>query len=134
MLAWGMVQRIVESVPIVCCAGFSSIGLVKAALETINGENLFGWQGASWSVIYVDIDAHNRNRTIFDTILPRESNSKVSMSYPPVMTQYKTCSLVNGYRNLAMVWFSNRDESLAGFVLDFILQTVRWQNDMQKIP
>ncbi len=58
---------------------FSSIGLVKAALESINGENLFGWQGASWSVIYVDIDAHNRNRTIFNTILPRESNSKVSI-------------------------------------------------------
>lgn len=57
---------------------FSSIGLAKAALESINGENLFGSQGASWSVIYVDIDAHNRNRTIFDTILPRESNSKVN--------------------------------------------------------
>lgn len=55
----------------------SSIGLAKAALESINGENMFGVQGASWSVIYVDIDAHNRNRTIFDTILPRESNSKV---------------------------------------------------------
>lgn len=54
----------------------SSIGLAKAALESINGENLFGSQGASWSVIFVDIDAHNRNRTIFDTILPRESNSK----------------------------------------------------------
>ena len=58
----------------------SSIGLAKAALESINGENLFGGQGASWSVIYVDIDAHNRNRTIFDTILPRESNSKVALS------------------------------------------------------
>ena len=58
----------------------SSIGLAKAALESINGENLFGNQGASWSVIYVDIDAHNRNRTIFDTILPRESNSKVSIN------------------------------------------------------
>lgn len=56
---------------------FSSIGFAKAALECINGENMFGEQGASWSVIYVDIDAHNRNRTIFETILPRESNSKV---------------------------------------------------------
>ncbi|KAJ8303410.1 hypothetical protein KUTeg_019806 [Tegillarca granosa] len=54
----------------------SSIGFAKAALECINGENMFGDQGASWSVIYVDIDAHNRNRTIFETILPRESNSK----------------------------------------------------------
>ena len=56
---------------------FSSIGMAKAALETITGENLYGWRGASWTVIYVDIDAHNRNRTIFDTILPRESASKV---------------------------------------------------------
>jgi len=60
---------------------YSSIGLAKAALESINGENLFGGQGASWSVIYVDIDAHNRNRTIFDTILPRESNSKVALRW-----------------------------------------------------
>ena len=51
--------------------------MVKAALESINGENLFGGHGASWSVNYGDIDAHNRNRTIFDTILPRESASKV---------------------------------------------------------
>ena len=56
---------------------FSSIGFAKAALESINGINLFGDQGASWSVIFVDIDAHNRNRTIFESILPRESNSKV---------------------------------------------------------
>ena len=56
---------------------FSSIGMVKAALELVTGENLFGAQGAAWTVIYVDIDAHNRNRTIFDTILPRESFSKV---------------------------------------------------------
>ena len=60
--------------PHVC---FSSIGFAKAALESINGINLFGDQGASWSVIFVDIDAHNRNRTIFESILPRESNSKV---------------------------------------------------------
>lgn len=59
------------------CVYSSSIGLAKAALESINGMNLFGEQGASWSVIYVDIDAHNRNRTIFETVLPRESNSKV---------------------------------------------------------
>jgi len=54
----------------------SSIGMAKAALEAVNGCNLFGEHGASWSVIFVDIDAHNRNRTIFETILPRESNSK----------------------------------------------------------
>lgn len=55
----------------------SSIGLAKSALEAINGCNLFGEKGASWSVVYVDIDAHNRNRSIFETLLPRESCSKV---------------------------------------------------------
>ncbi|XP_066991730.1 probable phosphorylase b kinase regulatory subunit beta isoform X2 [Anabrus simplex] len=54
----------------------SSIGMAKSALEAINGCNLFGEKGASWSVIYVDIDAHNRNRNIFETMLPRESSSK----------------------------------------------------------
>ena len=38
--------------------------------------NLFGDNGAAWSVIYVDIDAHNRNRDIFESLLPRESTSK----------------------------------------------------------
>lgn len=52
--------------------------MAKAALEAINGCNLFGDKGASWSVVYVDIDAHNRNRSIFETMLPRESSSKVS--------------------------------------------------------
>ncbi|CAG9854630.1 unnamed protein product [Phyllotreta striolata] len=54
----------------------SSIGFAKSALEAINGCNLFGEKGASWSVVYVDIDAHNRNRSIFETLLPRESCSK----------------------------------------------------------
>ncbi|CAJ0601597.1 unnamed protein product [Cylicocyclus nassatus] len=54
----------------------SSLGMVKAALEAINGFNLYGSTGNSASVIYVDIDGHNRNRTTFETILPRESNSK----------------------------------------------------------
>lgn len=56
----------------------SSIGMAKSALEAINGCNLFGEKGASWSVVYVDIDAHNRNRSIFETMLPRESSSKVT--------------------------------------------------------
>ncbi|CAF1249097.1 unnamed protein product [Rotaria magnacalcarata] len=53
----------------------SSIGMAKAALESMNGFNLYGDQGSNWSVVYVD-DAHNRNRTTFDTLLPRESASK----------------------------------------------------------
>ncbi|XP_037068061.1 probable phosphorylase b kinase regulatory subunit beta isoform X2 [Pollicipes pollicipes] len=56
----------------------SSIGLAKSALEAVNGCNLFGDKGGSQSVIYVDIDAHNRNRTIFETLLPRESSSTSS--------------------------------------------------------
>ncbi len=57
---------------------FSSIGLAKAALESMNGFNLYGDNGCSWSVVYVDIDAHNRNRTTLETLLPRESSSKVN--------------------------------------------------------
>ncbi|XP_046843566.1 phosphorylase b kinase regulatory subunit beta-like isoform X2 [Xenia sp. Carnegie-2017] len=54
----------------------SSIGMAKAALESLNGFNLFGSQGTSSSVIYVDPDAYNRNCTILTTLLPRESSSK----------------------------------------------------------
>lgn len=54
----------------------SSIGMAKSALEAVNGCNLFGEKGAAWSVIYVDIDAHSRNRSIFETLIPRESSSK----------------------------------------------------------
>ncbi|UJR33248.1 hypothetical protein I4U23_020703 [Adineta vaga] len=54
----------------------SSIGMAKAALEAMNGFNLYGDKGANWSVVYVDVDAHNRNRTTFDALLPRESASK----------------------------------------------------------
>lgn len=65
----------------------SSIGLAKSALEAINGCNLFGEKGASWSVVYVDIDAHNRNRSIFETLLPRESCSKdVDAALLPVLS------------------------------------------------
>ena len=59
----------------------SSIGMAKAALEAINGCNMFGDKGSSISVIYVDIDAHNRNRSIFETLLPRESSSKVRIQF-----------------------------------------------------
>ena len=54
----------------------SSIGLAQAALEAVNGFNLFGEKGATHSVIYSDTDAHNRNRSILQTLLPRESNTK----------------------------------------------------------
>lgn len=82
----------------------SSIGMAKSALEAINGCNLFGEKGASWSVVYVDIDAHNRNRSIFETMLPRESSSKVVL-------KYFTCSLhhlikVSTFRELMLHCFS----------------------------
>ncbi len=64
------------------CITFSSIGMAKAALETVNGMNMFGTHGSSWSVIYTDIDAHYRNRINFITCLPRESASKVA---PPLL-------------------------------------------------
>ncbi|XP_077307795.1 phosphorylase b kinase regulatory subunit beta isoform X3 [Lithobates pipiens] len=67
----------------------SSVGLAKAALEAIDGFNLFGNQGCSWSVIFVDLDAHNRNRQTLCSLLPRESRSHNSdaalltcISYP----------------------------------------------------
>lgn len=62
--------------------------VAQAALEAINGFNLYGASGTSASVIYVDIDGHNRNRTTFETILPRESNSKVG-------SLIAFCSLLN---------------------------------------
>ncbi|CAB4061492.1 Probable phosphorylase b kinase regulatory subunit beta,Phosphorylase b kinase regulatory subunit beta [Lepeophtheirus salmonis] len=54
----------------------SSIGMAKAALESINGFNLMGINGTSRTVIYSDIDAHNRNRNTYEAILPRESDSR----------------------------------------------------------
>lgn len=73
----------------------SSIGLAKSALEAINGCNLFGDKGASWSVVYVDIDAHNRNRSIFETLLPRESCSKVNIKFLILLNYFKNLLLTN---------------------------------------
>lgn len=55
----------------------SAIGAAKAALESANGFNLFGKRhGAPWSVLSVDMDAHGRNRSVVNTLLPKESVSK----------------------------------------------------------
>lgn len=70
------------------------LGMAKSALEAINGCNLFGEKGASWSVVYVDIDAHNRNRSIFETMLPRESSSKVC-AYLTITTCIRTCKTLS---------------------------------------
>ena len=53
--------------------------MAKAAVEGANGVNLFGDHGASWSVVYADIDAHTRSRTILDTMFPLQ-NSNVCLT------------------------------------------------------
>jgi phosphorylase kinase alpha/beta subunit len=52
----------------------SSIGMAKAALEAIDGLRLFRVPGPG--TVHVDPDAHNRNRVILDSFVPRESHSK----------------------------------------------------------
>jgi phosphorylase kinase alpha/beta subunit len=54
----------------------SSIGMAKAALEAINGLNLFGVRGSQASVIHVLPDEIARARITLDSLLPRESASK----------------------------------------------------------
>ncbi|MBD2040901.1 glycoside hydrolase family 15 protein [Microcoleus sp. FACHB-672] len=54
----------------------SSIGMAKAALEAINGLNLFGVRGSQASVIHVLPDEIARARMTLESLLPRESLSK----------------------------------------------------------
>ncbi|KAI8849362.1 glycosyl hydrolases family 15-domain-containing protein [Chytridium lagenaria] len=54
----------------------SSIGMAVAALQAINGLNLFGARGGPTSVIHVLPDEITRNYTTLHSALPRESNSK----------------------------------------------------------
>ncbi len=54
----------------------SSVGMAKAALEAINGLNLFGVNGSQSSVIHVLPDEIARARITLKSILPRESSSK----------------------------------------------------------
>lgn len=54
----------------------SSVGMAKAALEAINGLNLFGVRGSQASVIHVLADEIARSRTTLESLLPRESSSK----------------------------------------------------------
>jgi len=50
--------------------------MVVAALQAINGLNLFGSRGGPSSVIHVLPDEITRNYTTLHSCLPRESNSK----------------------------------------------------------
>ncbi|NEQ45576.1 MAG: glycosyl hydrolase family 15 [Leptolyngbya sp. SIOISBB] len=54
----------------------SSVGMAKAALEAMDGLNLFGIQGGQASVIHVLPDEISRARLTLDSLLPRESGSK----------------------------------------------------------
>ncbi|MEM9006757.1 MAG: glycoside hydrolase family 15 protein, partial [Cyanobacteria bacterium P01_F01_bin.86] len=54
----------------------SSVGMAKAALEAIDGLNLFGIRGGQTSVIHVLPDEIARARITLESLLPRESASK----------------------------------------------------------
>lgn len=54
----------------------SSVGIAKAALEAINGVNLFGVHGSQASVVHVLPDEIARTRITLESLLPRESASK----------------------------------------------------------
>ncbi|NWF60016.1 MAG: glycosyl hydrolase family 15 [Fischerella sp.] len=54
----------------------SSIGMAKAALEAIDGLDLFGVRGSHASVIHVLPDEIARARITLESLLPRESASK----------------------------------------------------------
>jgi phosphorylase kinase alpha/beta subunit len=54
----------------------SSIGMATAALQAINGLNLFGARGGPASVVHVLPDEIIRNYTTLHASLPRESYSK----------------------------------------------------------
>ncbi|MCM8543568.1 MAG: glycoside hydrolase family 15 protein, partial [Lentisphaeraceae bacterium] len=54
----------------------SSVGMAKAALESMNRLNLFGEDGGASSIIHVMADEIARSRTTLQALLPRESYSK----------------------------------------------------------
>lgn len=54
----------------------SSVGMAKAALEAMNGLDLFGVRGGQGSVIHVLPDEIARSRITLTSLLPRESSSK----------------------------------------------------------
>jgi phosphorylase kinase alpha/beta subunit len=54
----------------------SSVGMAKAALETLRGFNLFGMRGGQSSTIHVLTDEIARARITLESLLPRESGSK----------------------------------------------------------
>ncbi|MEL0637161.1 glycoside hydrolase family 15 protein [Marinomonas sp. TI.3.20] len=54
----------------------SSVGMAKAAMEALDGLNLFGEDGPEWSVIHSFADAVARAGSVLQSLLPKESRSK----------------------------------------------------------
>ena len=54
----------------------SSVGMVKAAMQALDGLNLFGENGSQSAVVYVLPDAVARSKSTLHALLPRESRSK----------------------------------------------------------
>lgn len=54
----------------------SSVGMAKAALEALDGLNLFGEDGPEWAVIHSFADAVARAGSVLESLLPKESRSK----------------------------------------------------------
>ncbi|ADZ92345.1 glycoside hydrolase family 15 protein [Marinomonas mediterranea] len=54
----------------------SSVGMAKAAMEALDGLNLFGNDGPEWAVIHSFADAVARAGSVLQSLLPKESRSK----------------------------------------------------------
>ncbi|RDL43963.1 phosphorylase kinase [Marinomonas piezotolerans] len=54
----------------------SSVGMAKAALEALDGLNLFGVDGPEWAVVHSFADAVTRAGSALESLLPKESRSK----------------------------------------------------------
>ncbi len=75
----------------------SSVAMSKAALEALNGFNLFGVRGSQASVLHVLPDAIAKARITLEGLLPRESSSKEvdaallsAISFPAFAVEDKT--------------------------------------------
>ncbi|MCV2402542.1 glycoside hydrolase family 15 protein [Marinomonas sp. C2222] len=54
----------------------SSVGMAKAAMEAMDGLNLFGKDGPEWAVVHSFADAVARAGSVLQSLLPKESRSK----------------------------------------------------------
>jgi len=70
---WERGNKMNHGMPEINC---SSVGMAKAALESINGFNLFGNVSSKEAVIHVVPNDIARSRFTLEGLLPRESNSK----------------------------------------------------------